>query len=309
MTNNDSAILVVEQLRKDFGPVAALRGIDFVLDRPGVYGFLGPNGAGKTTTFKLVSALLHPTGGRVLIDGVDVRRDPRTALSKLGVQFDAPGFYPYLTARENLHVIACWQGHGSEKIDELLTLTDLANAAHRRVGGYSWGMKQRLALAAALLADPRLLLLDEPTNGLDPAGIADIRRLLPRLAYEQGRTVLLSSHRMEEVEQVCDRLIIIHQGAIVAQGTPAELAAGDPWIELHCADAQAAAGILREVRGVGRIERTGVNRLHISASGVPASTINRALLNAGIAVEQIVERRESLEDAFFRLTGTRSNEK
>jgi len=307
MPESGNPILVIEGLRKQFGQVTALRGIDVVLDRPGVYGFLGPNGAGKTTTFKLICALLRPTGGRVLIDGIDVQLDPRAAMGKLGVQFESPGFYPYLTARENLRVFSRWQGHGEAKIEGLLELVALANAAQRCVAGYSWGMKQRLALAAALLSEPKLLLLDEPTNGLDPGGIADVRRLLPRLAYEQGRTVLLSSHRMDEVEQVCDRVIIIHQGAIVAQGTPAQLAAGDSQIEIQCPDAPAATEVLRKIEGIAKIERGGANRLHLAAPGVPASAINRALIEAGVVVEQIVERRESLEDVFFRLTGARSN--
>jgi len=289
--------------------VTALAGIDLMLDRPGVYGFLGPNGAGKTTTFKLIGALLRPTAGRVLIDGIDVQNNPRDAVAGLGVQFDAPAFYPYLTGRQNLQVFARWIGEAQQaKIDELLLLIGLRNAANRRVAGYSWGMKQRLGLASALLSDPRLVMLDEPTSGLDPGGIADVRRLLPRLAHEQGRTVFLSSHRMEEVEQICDHVTIIHQGAIVASGTPAELASGETWIEIHCAEPQTAVNVLQNLDGISKIERSGADRLQILAPGVASSKINQTLIENGVAVEQVVERRESLEEVFFRLTGIKSDE-
>jgi ABC-2 type transport system ATP-binding protein len=229
----------------------ALDGIDLSLEGPGVYGFLGPNGAGKTTTFKLICGLLRPTSGEVLVNGEDISVEPLRVLSKLGVQFDGPVFYPHLTGRENLRVIAKWLGRDLDsRIDRLLDLVELAEAADRGAGGYSFGMQRRLGLAAALLSDPGLLLLDEPTSGLDPGGIADVRKLLPRLAGEQGRCVFLSSHRIEEVEQVCDRVFIIHRGRIVA---------------------------------AGRIEQL--------------------LAEQGIATENAANRRDSLEDVFFRLTG------
>ncbi len=300
---------MVDKLRKEFGRIVALQGIDIVLDKPAVYGFLGPNGAGKTTTFKLVCALLQPTAGRVLVNGIDVQQNPRAAMAGLGVQFDVPVFYLYLSGRDNLQVVAHWLGENRrEKIEDLLSLVGLVDVAERRVAGYSWGMKQRLGLAAALLSDPRLVLLDEPTGGLDPGGIADVRRLLPRLAHEQGRTVFLSSHRMEEVEQVCDQVTIIHQGVIMASGTPAELASRDTWIEVHCADAPAAAGILEKMDGIKKIERTGTKRLRVYAPGLASSRINQVLVAADIVVEQLIERHESLEEVFFRLTGMRTDE-
>lgn len=304
MTEYNGPILAVEKLRKEFGPVTALAGIDIVLDKPGVYGFLGPNGAGKTTTFKLACGLLRPTAGRVVIDGVDVRFEPHVAVGKLGVLFDAPAYYPYLTGRENLQVFARWLGQkGETKIDALLAMVGLAKSQARRVAGYSWGMKQRLGLASALLSDPKLVLLDEPTNGLDPGGIADVRRLLPKLAYEEGRTVFLSSHRMEEVEQICDSVIIIHQGEIVATGTPTELAARGSEIEIRCGDLAAARGILEKMSGVHGLTQVGADRLRIHAPELAAGRVNQLLMENGVAVEEVVQRRESLEEVFFRLTG------
>jgi len=298
-------ILAIEKLRKQFGRVVALNDIDIVLDKPAVYGFLGPNGAGKTTTFRLICSLLRPTSGRVVVDGADVQTDPRRAVSRLGVHFDSPAFYPYLSGRDNLVVFSRWLDNvvPSSRIDELISLVGLTDAAGRKVSGYSWGMKQRLGLASALLSDPRLVLLDEPTNGLDPGGIADIRRLLPKLAHEQQRTVFLSSHRMEEVEQVCDHVTIIHEGNIVAAGRPQELTSDEEVIEVHCADSRNAANVLGGLGGLTNVEIIAPDKLRIHTSDIETSRINQYLIENGVAVEQVVKRRESLEQVFFRLTG------
>ena len=308
MHATDQPILLIEKLRKEYKRTTALEGIDITIDRPGVYGFLGPNGAGKTTTFKLISGLLRPTAGRVSVCGADVNVESRRALSNLGVQFDAPVFYPYLSGRDNLRVIARWLGRDlEEKIGQLLETVGLLDAADRRVGGYSWGMKQRLGLASALLPDPKLLLLDEPTSGLDPGGIADVRTLLPKLAHEGGRSVLLSSHRMDEVEQVCDHVTIIHRGRIVASGRPEDLAADDNLIEIQCDAAAAAAEALDGLAEVIQVERTADDRLEVLAPALRAAQINQFLVEQGITADQIVVRRESMEAVFFRLTGGGDN--
>lgn len=222
-------ILRVESLSKNFGEVAALRGIDFSLDETGVYGFLGPNGAGKTTTFKIISTLLSPSGGRVLIDGMDVREKTSQALRKIGIQFDSPAFYPYLSGMDNLRVIASWLGGvRKNRIRELIVMVGLEQSGGKKVGSYSQGMKQRLGIASALLKEPELILMDEPTSGLDPAGIAYIRELLPSLVRDHGCTVMMSSHRLDDVERICDHLIIIHQGEIAASGCTDELAGEKP---------------------------------------------------------------------------------
>ncbi len=297
-------LLCVAGLRKEFGRVVALEGLDLRLEEPGVYGFLGPNGAGKTTTFKLVAGLLRPCAGRVLIGGWDVHRNPRRALSILGVHFDAPAFYPYLSGRDNLRVISRWLGLSHEKrIDELLGLVSLSSDADRKVQEYSWGMKQRLGLAATLLSDPPLLLLDEPTNGLDPAGIADIRRLLPQMAHEERRVVVLSSHRMDEVQAICDHVTIINRGAIVGAGRPAELASDSAVVEIRCEPIEHALEVLRAAEPAARIVRTGGRHVEVTGTTQPVAQLNRLLIEAGVAVEEIAERRESLEEIFFRLTG------
>lgn len=304
MNDNNAAMLRVEKLEKRFGRVHALKGIDIVLSRPGVYGFLGPNGAGKTTTFKLIGGLLRPTSGRILIGGIDVRAETAKAVSRLGILFDQPAYYPYLTGRENLSVFNRWMGRDDQnRADRLLDMVDLGGAGGRKVGGYSWGMKRRLGIAAALLGDPEILLLDEPTNGLDPAGIADMRKLLPRLAWEERRTVLLSSHRMEEVSQICDHVTIINKGEIAASGTPAELSTGQPWIEIESADVDRAVSLLEESGMSGEIRRKSAGIIDVLAAGKTAAEINKFLVENGLEVTGVREKRESLEDIFFRLTG------
>jgi ABC-2 type transport system ATP-binding protein len=309
MPEDRKAMLKVEGLEKSFGRVRALKGIDIELSGPGVYGFLGPNGAGKTTTFKLVGGLLKPTGGRILIDGIDVRAETAKAVKKLGILFDQPAYYPYLTGRENLSVFNKWMGRDdSNHADRLLDLAGLGGAGSRKVGGYSWGMKRRLGIAAALLGEPSMLLLDEPTNGLDPAGIADMRSLLPRLAWEERKTVFLSSHRMEEVSQICDHVTIINRGEIAASGTPAELASGEVWIEIETPDADRAAAVIGKSSMAEELKRTAANRIAIRSPGINASAVNSLLVGEGIEVTGVGEKRESLEDIFFRLTGEGSDD-
>jgi ABC-2 type transport system ATP-binding protein len=305
----DQPILVVKKLRKVFGRTTALDGIDIEIGEPGVYGFLGPNGAGKTTTFKLITGLLRPTSGSVSVAGADVGDNPIGAASRVGVQFDQPAFYPYMSGRDNLRVAARWLGLELEtRITELLLLVGLDGAADRRVDGYSWGMKQRLGLASALLSNPPLLLLDEPTSGLDPGGIADVRRLLPKLAHEEGRSVFLSSHRMDEVEQVCDHVTIIHHGRIVASGSPASLSTDDNLIEIQCEKAAAAVDVLKGLSEVIQVTQIARDRMEILAPALRAGRVNQFLVERGIMADQIVVRRESLEEIFFRLTGTGSDE-
>jgi ABC-2 type transport system ATP-binding protein len=214
-------------LTKHYGRHCAVQHLDLHVPYGAVCGFLGRNGAGKTTTIGMLVGLLHPTSGEAWLLGRDVRHDLRPALLQTGVLLEEPAFYPYLSGRENLWVIAqALGGDAARHIDEVLDVVDLADRAGDRFGAYSTGMKQRLGLAAALLNDPRLLILDEPAKGLDPPGQRAIRDLIRRLARDTGKTVFLSSHQLHEVEQICDYLAIIDQGHLKAQGPLEELAAG-----------------------------------------------------------------------------------
>ncbi|MBN1658836.1 MAG: ABC transporter ATP-binding protein [Anaerolineae bacterium] len=224
----DPAVAIeTHALTKRYGRHIAVRDLDLRVPRGAVCGFLGRNGAGKTTTIGVLTGLLRPTRGDAWLLGHDVRTDLRPALRRTGVLLDQPAFYPNLSGRENLWVIAqVLGGEAAERISEALDTVELTERAGDRVGGYSLGMKQRLGLAAALLNDPDLLILDEPTAGLDPIGQRAIRTLIRRLAEETGKTIFLSSHQLREVEMICDYVAIIDRGELKVQGPLGEVAAG-----------------------------------------------------------------------------------
>ncbi len=219
--------LRLHELTKDYGPVRAVDRLNLTVPQGVCFGFLGPNGAGKTTTIGLILGLLHPTAGRVEVLGRPVTPGDTAPLRAVGALVGAPGFYPYLSGRENLRLLARLHPQvDAARVEAVLARVGLDPAAARRkVKTYSTGMKQRLGLAAALLHRPRLLVLDEPTNGLDPIGMAEVRGLLRDLTRE-GVTVFLSSHLLHEVEQTCDQVAILHRGRLVAQGPVADLLAG-----------------------------------------------------------------------------------
>ncbi|MBD3178874.1 MAG: ATP-binding cassette domain-containing protein [Candidatus Latescibacteria bacterium] len=289
----------ISGLSRNFGNTRALKGIDILIDEPGVYGFLGPNGAGKTTTFKIICALLRPTSGNVEVCGIDVFSHTVDAMSRIGVQFDSPAFYPYLTGRENLRLKKKWlRGYHTLGVEEMLELSGLGSAASRKVKEYSWGMKQRLSLASALISDPSVLLLDEPTNGLDPAGIAYVRELIPGLAHQQGRAVLLSSHRMEEIQQICDRLIIINRGEIIITGTDADLRI----IEITSGDPDRAEDILNDMGEVVNLQRRNDGTLEVIAPNLEVEKLTEELSSGQVPVEKAGEKEFNLEEIFLRLT-------
>jgi ABC-2 type transport system ATP-binding protein len=226
MTQSPFAI-ETRELTKHYGKHQAVVDLDLRVPQGVVFGFLGRNGAGKTTTIGMLLGLLRPTGGQAWILGHDVRRSLRPALRRTGVLLDHPAFYPYLSGRENLWVVAqALGGDAPGRIAEVLRVVELTERSGDRFAAYSAGMKQRLGLAAALLNDPDLFVLDEPTTGLDPVGQRDIRGLVRRLASETGKTIFFSSHQLREVEQICDQVAIIDRGRLVAQGPLAEVAAG-----------------------------------------------------------------------------------
>ena len=239
-----AAPLEARELRKTYGELVAVDDVTLTVSPGDVYGYLGPNGAGKTTSLRMMLGLIRPTGGEVRLFGQDPIDDPVAALAGVAGFVEEPAFYPYLSGRRNLEMLATLDGGDGSRIDELLRLVDLHHRAGDRVRGYSHGMRQRLGLAGALLRGPRLLLLDEPTTGLDPAGMRDMRELVRRLAAD-GITILLSTHLMSEVEQLCNRLAIIQLGRIRYEGALADLLArSDGRYRLDATDAPRAAGHL-----------------------------------------------------------------
>src|SRR6059058_1321716 len=221
MPMENTTIVETHGLTKRYGSgVLAVDSVDMSVRRGEVYGFLGPNGAGKTTTLRMLVGLIRPTSGTATVAG-HAPGNP-AGLAKIGSLIESPGFYPYLSGRENMRVVADFAGVDHKRVEEVLDMVELASRAGRKFGTYSTGMKQRLGVAAALLKDPELLILDEPTNGLDPAGMAEMRAFI-RSQAEGGRTVLLSSHLMTEIEQVSDRVGVIRAGSLIAEGTVEEL--------------------------------------------------------------------------------------
>jgi ABC-type multidrug transport system ATPase subunit len=262
-----------------------------------VYGFLGPNGAGKTTTLRMLLGLARPTSGSAIVAGASPGSPE--GLSRIGAMIEAPAFYPFLSGRDNLRVLAKHAGVPETRIEAALDQVDLASRADDHFSTYSQGMKQRLGLAAALFKDPELLILDEPTNGLDPAGMAEMRSLIRSLGQGQ-RTVLLSSHLLGEVEQICDRVGVIRSGKLVAEGTVEELRGRDT-LRVR-AEPLAAAREL--VTSLPIVEQVAVSddALRITTDPAEAAAINRALVDAGFAVSELHWERPPLEEVFLELT-------
>ncbi len=300
MTAADEYVISTAALTKRYGDrIVAVDALDLRVRRGEVYGFLGPNGAGKTTTLRMLVGLVRPTAGAATVLGAPP--GARAGLARIGAMIEQPAFYPYLSGRDNLRVLARHAAVDEARVHSVLGQVDLSARATDRVATYSMGMKQRLGVAAALLKDPELLILDEPTNGLDPAGMAEMREFIRSLA-EGGRTVLLSSHLMGEIEQVSDRVGVIRDGALVAEGTVGELR-GRAGLRVRAApQAQAArlVGALPEVEAV--TQHDGL--LEVVVDTAQAAAINRMLVEAGVAVSAIYAQTASLEDVFLELTAT-----
>ena len=298
-----AAPLEVRGLVKRYGDLTAVDGVDLTVNSGDVFGYLGPNGAGKTTSLRMMLGLIRPTAGEVRLFG----RDPQlgaAALEGVAGFVEAPRFYPYLTGRKNLELLAALDGDGAAgRIDEVLDVVELRDRAGDRVGGYSHGMGQRLGIAAALLRRPRLLLLDEPATGLDPAGMRDMRLLIRRLAG-QGMTVLLSSHLLAEVEEVCNRVAIIRRGRVVYEGSLADLrrAAGVAY-RLRTTDDERAARVCAVQPGIDEVGRGDDGTLSFRAETERAvGELSLALSEAGALVLELAPRMATLEDLFFELT-------
>jgi ABC-2 type transport system ATP-binding protein len=291
------AAISVQGLTKRFGSVTAVDDLSFDVPPGTITGFIGPNGAGKTTTLRMILGLVRPTAGAALVDGALYVRLDRPA-RHVGAVLEASGFHPGRTARDHLRVLAGRGGVPVGRVEQVLAEVDLAGAAGRRVGGFSLGMRQRLALAGALLGDPGILVLDEPTNGLDPAGVHWLRGFL-RTRVDRGCTVLVSSHLLAELALSADSVVIIKDGRLVAQGPVAELAAGGrAAVRVRTPQAQqlraalAARGVLTELDGPDQVV----------ARDVGTDVVGLAVAEAGVVVYEMSAQRADLEDAFLTLT-------
>ncbi len=289
-------------LVKRYKEVLAVDHIDLNVQAGDVYGFLGPNGAGKTTTLRMALGLITPTEGTVELFGRDPLREGARALQGVAGFVEAPRFYPYMTGRKNLELLAALDGEGaSERIEEVLTIVELAPRAKHKVGGYSHGMRQRLGIAAALLRRPRLLILDEPATGLDPAGMRDMRLLIRRLA-DEGITVLLSSHQLPEVQELCDRVAIVDRGRVVYEGALADLRRqGGAGYRLRTTDDTRALEVIRGRQGIEH-PLAGEHGIAFQAQESDVGALSLALGAAGVGILALNPELATLEDLFFRLT-------
>jgi ABC-2 type transport system ATP-binding protein len=294
-------------LTKRFGGRLAVDGVELRVPRGSAFGYLGPNGAGKTTLIRMLLGLTDTTAGTMSLLGRPLPVERREALARVGAIVEEPRFHGYLSGRENLTIIAAArEGDAHARIDGALARAGLSERADERVKRYSQGMRQRLAVARALLADPELLILDEPTNGLDPAGIHEFRAMIRGFVAE-GRTVLLSSHLLDEVERICDHVAIVDHGRVVTQGTIAELAHGaGEAIVVATSDDEEALAIVSCHRAVDTIalaaEGIRITLLHDVEADAAADDIGRRLIEGGLAIRRFERPRASLEERFLEVT-------
>lgn len=296
---SEDIILETRNLKKTFGRVRAVEDVSLRVPAGQVYGFLGPNGAGKTTTISMILGLLHPTAGQVSLFGEPVTPNRTRPLQRVGSLVGAPALVPYLTARQNLELVArLFPGLPAGRIAETLERVGLAHAADRKAGQFSTGMKQRLGLGMALLHRPELLILDEPTNGMDPAGMREVRLLLRELAA-QGVTVFISSHLLHEIEQVCEQVAVLKQGRIVFQGEVNQLISGQARVQVRVDSPARAVEALRSLPGVREVQPNGAS---VTVSGVNPQQVVAHLVAHGEVPSEVTNLRGDLESIFLELT-------
>jgi ABC-2 type transport system ATP-binding protein len=306
MTAETLYVVETRGLTKRFGETTVVHPVDLRVPRGTAFGYLGPNGAGKTTLIRMLLGLTKPTAGEMSLLGLPVPARRRQALARVGAIVDEPRFHGHMTGRQNLSALAAAREPRSHhRIDGALDRVGLLERADDRVAKYSMGMRQRLGIAACLIADPELLILDEPMNGLDPAGMLELRGLI-RSLVDEGRTVVLSSHLLDEVEKTCDAIAIVDRGRVVLQGSIDDLVAGDAaTLRIECSNAAQAALILQKRTRVERVRVADggvVVRLAAGDPRVETSGIARLLLDADIELYSLQMDHGSLEERFLELT-------
>ncbi|MFC7423756.1 ABC transporter ATP-binding protein [Nocardia tengchongensis] len=295
----NEAIAVTDRLTKRYGSHLAVDAVGMTVHRGEIYGFLGPNGAGKTTTLRMLTGLIRPSSGSATVLGC-APGDP-DALRRMGVLIEGPGFYPYLSGRDNLRVLARYRGVGDDAVADALDRVALSARGGDRFRTYSLGMKQRLGVAAALLGRPDLLILDEPTNGLDPAGMADMRELITGLAAD-GHTVVLSSHLLSEVQEICDRVGVISGGRLLTESTVRELR-GQASLLVRAEPMAVALPAVRAAVGERSALLTAAG-IRVDAGAAQAPVVARAVIESGADLLELRSDEKTLEEVFFEMTET-----
>ena len=299
-------ILTVQNLTKKFGYLTAVKDLSFTIEKGNVYGILGPNGSGKSTTLGIVLNVVNKTSGR--FSWFDGNTSTHDALKKVGAIIERPNFYPYMTALQNLKLVCKIKEVGEDKIEEKLELVGLLDRKNSKFKTYSLGMKQRLAIASALLNDPEILILDEPTNGLDPQGIHQIREIIKTIAAK-GTTILLASHLLDEVEKVCSHVVILRKGEKLYSGRVDSLQASFGFFELKTTDIESLIAYLKSNENFGEIKQFNGLVTAFLIAELDAQTLNKLLFENGIIVSHLVKRKESLEEQFLELTKNPTTQK
>ncbi len=299
------AVLRTEGLTKTFGAFVAVRALDLEVQEGDIFGFLGLNGAGKTTTLRMVLRLIRPDAGRVHLFGQDTEESFLDAFGRIGALVESPSLYPYLTGRKNLELLGRLSGGvDAARIQRILEEVGLAARGDSRVRTYSQGMRQRLGIAQALVHSPRLVFLDEPTNGLDPHGITDMRKLIVRLAKEEGITFVISSHLLYEVELICNRIAVLREGRLAVQGEVNKLLAeAGGRVRLRARPADVARRVLLD-KGIGAFAEGDDGAFEFEGARDGLGALNAALVHAGAEVSELAPRALTLEEYFVRLHST-----
>ena len=293
-------ILSLKNLDKKFGRVHAVNNLSFDIQKGNVYGILGPNGSGKSTTLGIILNVVNKTSGE--FSWFDGNLSTHQALKKVGAIIERPNFYPYMTAIQNLSLICKIKDISTEKIEEKLKIVNLFERRNSKFKTYSLGMKQRLAIASALLNNPEILILDEPTNGLDPQGIHEIREIIQKIA-KNGTTILLASHLLDEVEKVCSHVVVIRDGVKLYSGRVDKMSASHGLFELNTNDPKnKLISILNNNGHIGSVKEKGDYIIAYLTEEMEASEINNYLFKNGITVSHLVKRKPSLEEQFLDLT-------
>lgn len=304
-------VLTVENVVKSFGKFRALDGASLSIPKGTIFGIIGPNGAGKSTLLRIVTSLAHPDSGKVTVNGINVEAYPKKALKGIGAIVDSPAFYPDLTARQNLDILSRGTGKRYKtRREELSEYTGIAAWLNHRVREFSLGMKQRLAITLALLPDSHFVILDEPTNGLDPNGIVDIRTLIRNLGSELGKTVLVTSHMLGEIEKICSNIAILNHGKIAAQGNMEDILRRSPVTLIRATEPGRAEALLKETFGPRilsiRQPEDAPGVLRVETESECAAELNETLVKNGFAVSMLENEPDRLERLFLELTGKES---
>ncbi len=301
----DEFVIETKKLTKKYGHETAIHDVDLHVRKGRIYGLLGRNGAGKTTTMKLLLGLTEPTAGEVLLWEKPLRGNEKKVLPRIGSMVEGPGFYPNLTGTENLRIFATLRGVPmANAVENALRLVGLPYRDKKLFSQYSLGMKQRLAIALAVMHDPELLILDEPINGLDPIGIAEVRAFIRELCDQRGKTVLISSHILSEVALLADDIGIIDHGALLEEGSLAELERRNSrFVQFSVSDTAQAARILERVFNETRFSVQDDYRLRVDCLDLPVGKLVAAFVENGLEVNEAHTCEESLEDYFKRVTG------